>query len=341
MSLNIQLEKEYQYSNNSGLDSEWLEDFQEYLLAISNGNSPTNIYNIEEAIFGVEALLNFTYSNSETNSSGFYTDIIEFNIPASTNWFDFYNFANDRTNTEIDTNETGVVQLSSVDIRYVDIVDGEFILSLSYYFEEVNSNDPYNSPFTEGGSPDCEVWDEDEMFVLGWMDNDIHPVTDCNYCERPEDVEETVFGAIENYMNTILPVNPCAENEVIKIIDVNSNEKGLADHPFHWGDCYDFSEPITFYFADCFDGDRANCILCEIFDTIDANDSLRFSIPEGYSLLSLDISIDFVPSGDNECERTTIIIFNYTYGKIICAYKCIGCPTYTNPLEIEIPPFCC
>ena len=302
---------------------------------------------MEDAVYGIETLLNLTYANTETRGKGFYTDTYEFSVSTSSNWLDMLTHAETETQSKIVQNQDGLFRLSTANVELVEQIGEEYLISIAYYFEELNADNP-GSGGLEGstnsnhsGIPCSDVFDKDEEFVLGWMDNEIHPNPSCNYCSRPDKVDETVFGAIENFMNSVLP-EPCPENHVIFITDIDDGERGMADHFFHWGDCYDSNEPVDFYFASCFSGERANCFLCEIFEMIEANDGLPFNIPEGSSLLSVDISIDFAPTGDNECERPTQVVFAYTFGKIRCAYKCPGCPNPTggnSTLDVAIPPF--
>ncbi|MBK9983084.1 MAG: hypothetical protein IPP15_11795 [Saprospiraceae bacterium] len=307
----------------SNQEIDWLIDFQSYLYDLQRHVTRTNIYNLERAIYGVEALLNIRYAESKIGILK-YTTADTFNIQSTTNWFDLFENARDNLLDDISSVSDTNIIISAFDIRVDTTIGSNIRIITSTIFKNKAAN--YVSKYSGTISPECtaQAFGEDEAYLLWLGGTDVWALwpangLDCNGdCGSTSPGETAAMEEIQNHINASYPEPDCGPGLKFtnKYIDVHVDYAFIEWYQGRFEDCG--IDPETEFFAcDCLNQEMLDCILCTIYGEIDTY-AFPISIPNGYYFMSIDLGVDFNYILPLEDTRTRIDI-KYVYGKEVCA----------------------
>ena len=161
-------------------DIEWLTDFQEYLKDVYEASlTPTNIYSDEDAVYGIESLLNYRYSDREKGTMIF-AEITNFKIDTASNWLDLYTTARANILQDSTTHATSSdIHVYAFDIQIDTIIGDSIHLSSKTIFCD-NSTCVVNNYTITGDDCTDDAFEEDEEYFLWLGGTEFYDLFDIN-----------------------------------------------------------------------------------------------------------------------------------------------------------------
>lgn len=296
---------------------DWLIDFQFYLYDLQQEEERTNIYSLEKAVNGIEALLNIRYANSIEGRSVFsQNDTIT--VLASSDWLDLFESAHNNLLNDISARPVASAEVAAFDM-YVDTIIGTNV--------KIITKTLFDIPTTSSSVPitcEAEIFDENEEYYLWLGGTDVYSLflsneLDCeNECGTAMPGSTAAMEEIQNHINISYPEPDCGPGRVWTKKYINVDYKySLIEWSYNlFQDC-GVPENQTFNACDCLDADILNCMLCTIYDEIDTY-AAPIRIPENNYFISIDLGVDFIYSSPIE-EAQTRIDIKYFFGVPVCA----------------------
>lgn len=310
-----------------------VSDFQTYLYNLDNNIPTIGRYTIEEAVYGIEYLINNRYLKSAPGVS-YLDDQTVLTVPVYTNYLDLYHLSHNfflSERTRIEDNRTKIV---AFDIDFIKEENNQYLVGVRsiYKTNDVCINDSYKAdyrsctgPFDEddeyytwlGGTEFIDVWDNSEIDCQ----NECGGIGPCNV------VENFAMEQMETAVNNNIPDPVCPGGG---IWNGDFTDQTILYGLVEWDsdlfiDCVIDFEDASPNACSCWNGDQLNCVFCKIFEEFENPDSEYFYIPDGYAIITTNIGVDYIATQSPETRHTAFSI----------AYL-IGIPTCST--IVSIPP---
>lgn len=210
--------------SGSTLDTAWIFDFQDYLIALRDGNSTAASYTSDEAEYGIETLINIEYSRYMADSSTtFLVDTLSFNS-STENDYDLFEKA--RNSIEEDTLNNHIV---AYDLELDTTING-----VSQYISTTITSG--GSTRTGSAPQDCAYFSPSESYYFGagefapdeastWLKCYEHSYPACGGMDDNGHMITTAIMQIQKKFNTFNPEVYCPDGEnseghFIRYIDI-------------------------------------------------------------------------------------------------------------------------
>jgi len=311
----------------------WLDEFQEHLQSIQNGNNNNSIYTAEDAAFGIEWLFNYSLADNIIGLSK-EGEISTFDITTDNNWLDLYNLVESQVNDEISSK-------SHLEFNFLSmtLLEAENKIELETNFKLVTPEiTDYLSTANAVGSINCDnpPFMDDANFFFGSDGENGDVQFPCNPdffnpCREEEGACETprYFGLemVEAFTNAGIknPLICKGDNQMISFSNVTTLYNFQPLELFQALQDCDPEVENNIYACTCIGSETLNCLFCLTEDLI-----LNTEAPEGLTLIDIDLYTLDITFGNAD-----YYMIELTYAQVDCVPQTISMP----PIDIIIE--CC
>lgn len=327
---------EYRSMSNEEIDS--LISFQTYLNDIKNHVQRTNTYSLSRAIYGVEALLNIRYADSQKGVS-MYTASDTITVQTNSDWFDLYEGALDNLLGDMAFSSDTNIVLAAFDISVDTVIGSNILILTKSIFKNISQStiSKYDAAPLDCGT---ETFGENEEYYLWLGGTDVLPLyqgseLDCEIgCGSVAPGTTAAMEEIQHHINASYPDPDCGPGRIWsgKFIDINYNYS-LIEWSYNLFEECGVPENTAYQPCDCLNADILNCMLCTIYEEIDTYTS-PIRIPEYNHFISIDLGVDFIYSNPIE-EADTRIDIKYFYGVPVCTMTPVDYTDSVLTMDLE------